>query len=423
MYFNKPIFSDKPNKVESMEMACEAAKIKQEFKQVYTLRDKYFPYVESFLPKTEHVLFKYIAKYEDKNSALLNSPYPTKQLLFSETGEDANIIFKCIHVDRYELMDDIKAVPLPPSMKNKQKASFQPIQVALYLIIRYYLITNQLDKMKVIYRYYGYSLYWKMFSKYWRGGVFREEAMIYTVNNMSYRFILKKEGSVGKLINYVIENRYDHYRSEIIGSADEEIRYVLDACQSDMNAKLKEIYGYYKDNYKAGNVMYEGNSMLDNQGTQREDISISSVAESLAQRYTNIFCMSSIDVIKINQILLLVKEISKKELQNTLEYILRDASSDDIQSLYSSIFYLYLSNDNPNCNRDSIQSKLFLVTMFDVIKKGNSIDKNIVKIREIVDKWLNVGSNTFRLTQREATKTNYRKAVYCYFILCVSMNK
>ena len=46
MYFNKPIFSDKPNKVESMEMACEAAKIKQEFKQVYTLRDKYFPYVD-----------------------------------------------------------------------------------------------------------------------------------------------------------------------------------------------------------------------------------------------------------------------------------------------------------------------------------------------------------------------------------------
>ena len=101
MYFNKPIFSDKPNKVESMEMACEAAKIKQEFKQVYTLRNKYFPYVESFLPKTEHVLFKYIAKYEDKNSALLNSPYPTKQLLFSETGEDANIIFKCIKTNYY----------------------------------------------------------------------------------------------------------------------------------------------------------------------------------------------------------------------------------------------------------------------------------------------------------------------------------
>ena len=51
-----------------LDAAMEATSIAHQMKEEYTLRDNYFPYVESFLPKTEHVLFKHIAKYDDKNS-------------------------------------------------------------------------------------------------------------------------------------------------------------------------------------------------------------------------------------------------------------------------------------------------------------------------------------------------------------------
>ena len=67
-----------------LDAAMEATSIAHQMKEEYTLRDKYFPYVESFLPKTEHVLFKHIAKYDDKNSSIVNSPYPTKTLIFNE---------------------------------------------------------------------------------------------------------------------------------------------------------------------------------------------------------------------------------------------------------------------------------------------------------------------------------------------------
>jgi hypothetical protein len=79
-----------------------------------------------------------------------------------------------------------------------------------------------------------------------------------------------------------------------------------------------------------------------------------------------------------------------------------------------------LTLDDPKANEDSITSMKFVALMRDVIKKGNSIDKNVSTIISYTNKWLEQGSNTFRLTSREGTKTNYRKAVYNYFILSVT---
>lgn len=425
MYYNKPIFKKVPDKMELMEMACEAV-TKKNSKESYVLRDKYFPYIESFIPKTEHVLFRYIAKYEDNNSDYLNSPYPLKLISFKEEGEDGDIVFKCTHINRKELESDMKEVIKNADMKSSkgvvtEKAAFVSIRVVLYLIIRYYLVTNQPDKMKIIYRYYGYSLYWKMFSKYFKLSVLKPECMKYTINNMSYRNIIKKEGSIQALLAYIIRNRFEYYKEEVVGSTDADMIYVLDACQSDLNAKMKEIYVKYRDDVAAGNVLYESTALLDDQGTQREDVSATASAEALAQTYSNKFFMSNIDSNKVKQALSFSREVSKRELQSTLEFILREAKPEDVHEFYSSIFYIYLTSGDPNCTVETVQSLKFLSTMYNVVKKGNSINKNIIRIREIMDEWLINGSNTFRLTQRDATKTNYRTAVYIYFILCVTM--
>lgn len=422
MYYNKPILIRQKSELELMDEALEAAnKINSKAKkETYILRDKYFPYIESFIPKTDHVLLRYIAKYEDVNSNNLNSPYPLTLIKFDESGDDGDIVFKCTHINRRELENDMKIALKETGIPVDQKAAFNPVRVILCLIIRYYLITNQLEKMKAIYKYYGYSLYWKMFSKYFPFGVLKPESMKYTINNMSYRNIIKKEGSIEALLLYIIRNRYEYYREELIGSTDGEIIYILDACQSDLNAKMHEICNQYKQDVAAGNVMYEGKSLLDDQGTQREDTSVASSAETLAQKYSNKFFMSNIDTNKVKQALAFSQEVSRKELQSTMEYILREAKPEEVLEFYSCVFYVYLTTGDPNCNVDTVQSMKFLSVMYNVIKKGNSINRNIIRMREIMDEWLVHGSNTFRLTQRDATRTNYRKAVYCYFILCVT---
>ena len=99
---------------------------------------------------------------------------------------------------------------------------------------------------------------------------------------------------------------------------------------------------------------------------------------------------------------------------------MNNAAPSEVQEFYSSLFYLYLSSGDSKATAESVRSLKFLAVMKDTIKKGNSNNVNIVKMREIMDKWLQQGSNTFRVTKREGTQNSYRKAVFFYFILCVT---
>ena len=393
--------------------------IRHTMKEEFIIRDKYFPYIESFLPKTEHLLFKHIAKYEDKWSGVLTSPYPTKNLPFGEndTGEDNDIVFRCTGIDQSEMRSLIKTMPLPGKL-TKEKAAFNPIQITLYLIIRYYIFTKQPKKAKIIYPYYGYSIYWKRWEKSFPYGV-NEQVMIYTINNMSYRNLIKKLGSVKLLLEYIVEHVFEYYHDGLAESCDEDIRYILDQVQSDISGKVNTIASaYYKTNEEKAKILTS--SVLYDDGSQRVDSSTTGLAESYAQNYTQKFSSDAISIPKIRMACSFAGEVSAREIENTLNYIKNNVSSKRIHDFYSAIFFHFLSLDDPNANEKGIHSMAFFAKMRNVITKGNSINKNIVTMINCTNEWLDNSSDTFRLTTREGTKTNYRKALYYYFLLIVA---
>ena len=426
MYFNQPIFGRKKTKIEMMEetanvLIAQEVALTHTFKEEYTLRDKYFPYIESFLPKTEKILFKHIARYEDKNNEILNSPYLLKCLDFGnkESGEDYDIIFRCLNIDQEELRADIKKVPLPEMKNATEKAAFLPLQVALLLIIRYYMITKQPKKMEVVCYYYGYSIYWKRFNKSFSRGVYNVPAMKYTINNISYRNLIKKLGSLKALLLHIVKGRVEFYREGMSDCCDEDIRRILDQIQSDLGSKINSIASFYYKYAEEGKGIMNSDIMLDSVGAQRIDNSSMAAIEVLAQKYTHKFFMGKVSVARVKQAATMAKEVSVKELTNTVYYVLEKCTPEELADFYSSLFYIYVTLEDPRANAESIESILFLALMKGVITKGNSTEKNNVKVREYMDKWLEESSNTFRLSKRPATKTNYRKAVFYYFVLSV----
>lgn len=397
--------------------------IRHTMKEEYTLRDKYFPRIESLIPKTEHLLFKFIARYEDRYSNIINSPYPLKQLPFgiNEKGPEYDIIYKTTGIDRDELRADMKKVPLPGKL-TQEKAAFLPSSVVLFFIIRYYLIKKEYEKVKIIYAYYGYSIYWKRFAKSFKLGL-NENVMIWTVNEMSYRNKLKQLGSIKALLIYIVQGRCEYYVKGISQSCDEDVRYILDQIQSDIGSKMNQIASAYYNNYNDPNKkeIMMGNTMLDNEGTRREDTSSITTVEVYAQKCTNTFFSTGINKDRVRTaVSMAANDISMKEVINTLEAIEKNYTAEHIHEFYSAIFFYYLSLDDPRANADSIKSMKFLALMRDVIKKGNTTDKNVRIIIDYTTQWLNEGSNTFRCTQRDGTKTNYRKALYYYFLLLVT---
>ena len=65
----------------------------------------------------------------------------------------------------------------------------------------------------------------------------------------------------------------------------------------------------------------------------------------------------------------------------------------------------------------------FMLEMQKMYKAGNSINKNRVIIGDIIDKWLKVGSATYRSTNREATKSVFKRSIFDYFIIKVAVDK
>jgi hypothetical protein len=405
-----------------MEKACEAASSSKSKHDEYSLRNKYFPYIESFLPKTEHLLFQHIAKYEDKNSKLLNTPYPLDVITFSIKGPDSDIVYKCTQINQQELINDMDKVPKAKSAI--ENASFTPLQVVLLMIIRYYMITKQKSKLKAVYYYYGYSIYWSIYGQFLKkyGYAPREETMIYTINELTYKNILKKLGSVKEWIGYNVQTPIENDSSyeRLADCRNEDIRRTLEAIIVNMRSKIREVSSKYYENDEKGNVMMVSRADLDDQGAQRLDVSVTTEADKLAQEFTGRFFMADVNMNTIKRATTLAKDASPKEIKVTLEEIKNKVPIEEVSLFYSSLFYLFLASDDPKATTANAKTFKFFMVMKDMFKKGNSTDINIVRVRELMDKWLERGSNTYRITNREATKTGYRRAIYYYFILSVS---
>lgn len=419
MFINGRIFEEEPPD-DIVTEASSTNSIRHQMKEEYFIRDKYFPYIESFLPKTEKILFRYIAKYEDKWGDVLTSPYPTKNIIFGQgdEGEDNDIVFRCVGINRLEMKEDIQKLPLPGKL-TKQKAAFQPLQIVMYLMIRYYIFTKQPQKAEIIYPYYGYSIYWKRWSRSFPYPP-NEGIMIYAVNNMSYRNLLKKLGSVRALLIYIVSHVFEYYHEGLAQSCDEDIRYILDQVQSDIGSKVNNIASAYYKAHDDNSIILKSNTFYDDDsGNQRLDSSISGLSQSYAQTYTHKFFGDPVNSSRVRMSCSLAGEVSVKEVEQTIEYVHSNVTAEQMAEFYEAIFYYYLSS-GPTATEESIKSMKFITVMRELPKKANSIDKNVTTVLNYVNSWLGAGSNTFRLTERPATKTGYRKAVFNYFILSVT---
>jgi len=414
---NKLVFN---KELSTADIVLEADVLKiDQIKREFSLRDKYYPMVANLLPKTEKILFRHISEYRDKNISILSSPYPTKYPIFGP--DDKDIIFKCTGIDIDDMWDDIKLVPLPEGVLKKE--NFIPFPVLALLIMRYFKINNNEKGLQYMYYYLAYSMWWSVFKKYFKHYMPDEGKMIYTVNNFSNKFKLKQHKSVDGLLYNIVEPTFTGlYKDRLSRCSDSEIWYMIDGVKTKLNNQFNIIYDRYKMNAAAGNTIFKSDTFLDSEGTIRNRNSITSDVESLAQAFTTEF-FSSLPNQKRVTLAAKMEGVSASELRTTINVLIDGSMIDDVRLFYSSLFYAYLASGDPDATTASIKSTKFLVVMSNIFKKGNSLDKNIVTTKSLMNKWLEIGSATYRATNRQATLTSFKKAIYNYFILSVTNNQ
>lgn len=389
-------------------------------KREFTLRNKYYPYIEQLLPQRQKALLRHIINYRDKNSEILTSPIPIRYPIFGDT--DWEIVYKCTGIDKRELQEDILKIDV--TGYGVEVRNFTPFRTTMLLIMRYYYLNKKEKELDLIYRYYTYSIYFTIFHDFFRKFMPQEDVMTYVINSLTNKSDLKKAGSIDNWLFLDMKNKMDSFieQKRIDRCSDLEISYMINGIQTKIRNKFKLISNAYYQAIQDKDKIYKGNDFYDDEGGIRDTNSVTGDAEMLAQTYTTKFFTIPPSQ-KIITISAKYTSVSVDELRATLYNIFDNNWSDDVYEFYLALFYTYLSMPDPHATVDNIHSLKFSAVMSKVFKKGNTKDRNIIKIKEISTKWLNEGSATFKSTSREPTKSCFRKAVFFYFVYSVSNNR
>ena len=375
-----------------------------------------YPKVEkAFTSKdTQRKFSAVVASYVDRNVNKLSTAGPSKRTLFSDM--ERNKV--------YELIDfDPKACKVIVKQSNYIKSSWKivndPFNLVMMMIIRYAKLhkLDQINQLAVT--YLTLSMYPSLHYKYFKFEP-NEAIMQYTINNLSNKFKVKQVGNILQALVDTTALADKTYDKNIRQANDKELTDYINAYKTRLNSLIKKIRDAFEKDYRSGNYM---NTERDNE--DENDFKTSDSNSLLIQRVVDqVVLKLSVNGpdSRIVDISAKMNQVSVNETRNTLNQLTQNKDeSVNIRALCESILYLYLFNGENHVN--DLNGSKFLTFCLAVYKKSNTNDENVIKVKTILDTWIERYSETYRKTQRIATINNFRRALYTFFVFTLQRTR
>ena len=399
------------------------------FTPVYNINNTFWDTIEKTVPKNTMKFVRFVQKYRDININKLETPYPCDYPIWSKECE--NIVYDTLGIDSEDLYKITSNIELPNGFQDKYLVKVNSrttmlIQFALFMLYRYYLINNKVKEMEITKYYIAYFFYFSLFTKYFKYKP-NKAVMEYTINSLSFKNQIKQTGSVNKWIYTMSDASCRKYEPIIIRGADSDYYKCIRRTHTKFNDAMNNLFNAFMKDYENKNVMYTSKAQ-DSEGNMLDQNSLSADIIQLADKYTTRFFSNP----NSEEVIAFVCDkkqkggyIPERDLRNTIFNIADDQSNqDDVRAFYQSVFYLFFNNSsNHKYTVKDVNTMNFMLQMQKMYKAGNSINKNRIIIGNIIDKWLKVGSATYRSTNREATKSVFKRSIFDYFIIKVTVDK
>jgi len=376
----------------------------------HVLIDQLYPKVAKGLSDKKNVL-KYeqiISAYIDKNSETLSAIGPTKLILF--TDRDMLPIYQMCDTDPNEVK---KIKNSSPDIKSGGQVLNIPFNTLMGMIIRYFTITKNEKLLKLSILYLGLSMYPSLFTKYFKFEP-NENIMNYTINNLSLRFNIKRTGNLMVTIDNCCNGAYELHKNNIVRGNDKDIVQFILAVKTRFNSLIQKIAREFYKNHENGNYL---NTELEvNEEDKFREADSSSY---LVTRLTDSISLKLIvegPPIKLITAAARSNQVSVNELRTHVTLMINDKHKEEIRDIIESILQLYLVNQQNKA--EEINSDKFLLYCLDIYRRSNTTDVHIIKIKEILDRWL-TELGVYKKTQRLATINSFRKALYTFFVMSI----
>lgn len=368
-----------------------------------------YPYIEKAF-SNKNLSNKYqmaIKKFIDRNHEALFAIGPLHRIYFKD--DDRELLYNIIGISEKKVLEIMKEDKLYVSYSKKWNF-MTPFRLMALFVVRYYTIKKMEKEKQNAIMYLVFSFYWSLQVRQFPYPP-NENVMNYTINNLSNKYKLKQLGNLYASLDSTAMVCHVKYEDYLIKGTDVLLNVYLDALHTRLSGFLVKITNEYMENYKNGNYL---NTEEDNYDEENYHIAnnTSFIINNLSLNATTKTLSRGVDN-KLVKLSANMCGVSVSVVYNSIQNIIYTKER-QIGNLFSMILELYLMNGENS--EESIGTTRFIDYCLQIYVKSNTNDKTIIKIKELLDVWLNDCSENYRKTERAATLNNFRKAVYLYFV-------
>lgn len=349
-----------------------------------------------------------VSKFVDRNADKLSTPGPSEMIIFSDRDIDA--ILSIIDSNQNEIKGMKKK---SNAIKANGQTMKYPMNLAMPMIIRFFHLKKDIDMVKVCCTYLALSMYPVLFYKYWQYGL-NQSIMAYTVNELSNKYKIKQTKNLLVALIETTIGAYDLKKKDLERGHDIDVVDFSLSVRTRLNSMLRYISKEYYKNHKEQNYMN-----LEKDDSSEDNYMESNSAVFQIDRLTNIVSTSLVisgPNYKLVTIAANNNRISVNELRNYINTLLINDNINQIKEMIENILYLYIYDEKNTI--EEINSNKFLIYCLNVYKRSNTVNKNIIRIKEILDDWVE-DLGTYRKTQNKSTINGFRRALLTFFVMSI----
>lgn len=387
---------------------------KTQSKSKSAIADAIYPKIEKSL-KDKSILNEYKSDLDrflaDNTDIYFTSLGPSsKRPIFSEARADKYM--SLLGVTSSEVDSAIK------SSKNVKSSwtMVNPYNISNALATSYFIKTKNSQYLELTMGYLIVKLYPVLHFEYFRHGL-NEACMDYTINNLSQRYNVKRVGSLWELMMTATQGAVELYRDKLDDCTDIVLSDYLYAVHTRMNSLMRNISSQYYDNFQNRRFMKVEHESFEEDSYYEAD-SNSYAIERITNKVVTHMVINGPDA-KLVELSANMNRVSVAELRNYTDLMITEKHMEEIRQVVEAILFLYLFNDDGELHSpDQIGTNDFMVYCLQTYRRSNTTDKNVVKIKNILDKWLDDLGLT-KKTGRTATIISFRKALFTFFAMTI----
>jgi len=414
---------------------------KAELEKATNINDIIRPKVQAAVSKKMILLrplMQEFTVFADKNADILQTNIVGKQLLFNNDMQDK--ILRLFSLTKKEIDKAITSSPYFEKFGNFQLKDQLIFAIPLLLAAGEFYKLHKTKEAEFLYMSAFYKPYASVVFRHFKYGV-NEDQMMYTIEHLTERFDIKKQGSILGVLEKMARSSYDNYIEDLATDvvSDKIIHLVYTAgIQSRISSFMKSVYNEYKKNkgkylpFESGT--FEGTDDSEGETFDRDIKSDTAIKSRMIKKTLGVLLKNPIDEALID-IAGRYAFVDKTQsygsykysglytdiLKNTIEEIVDNKYRDlhiFIESIIASFLYNKNSVTGTKYTAKDLKSPVFITASLKIFKSPNTRDTNMLKVKSMLTSFLEAYSVEY-LNFGKTQKAKLKNAVFFYFVLVI----